>query len=53
MDVYAVRFPEHLRQAADDFIEQGNVNGRSALVRLAVATYIGKPELAKQSKEAA
>ncbi len=53
MSVVAIRLPYQLCQATDDFIEKSGVGGRSALVRLALASYIGNPELAKQSKEAA
>ena len=53
MSVVAIRLPDQLRQATDDFLAKSGVDDRSTLVRLALASYIGDPELAKQSKEAA
>ena len=53
MSVVNIRMPDRLRHATDDFLKSSNLDDRSDLVRLAVATYIGQPELAKQQKEAA
>ena len=52
MSVVAIRLPYQLCEATDDFIEKSGGGGRSALVRLALASYIGNPVLAKQSKQA-
>ena len=50
MPVVTVRLPHRLLKAVDEFLEDDDSHDRSSLVRVALATYIGNPELAEQPK---
>lgn len=50
--VINLRIPAEFREAVDAFADEHRVPHRSELVRLALASYIGRPELADVSREA-
>lgn len=50
MSVVSLRFPDHLLKTIDDFLKYSDFPDRSSLIRQAVATYIGRPELAEQRR---